>query len=381
MRPPPTHIPESFEALREGYIQVTEDYTLLTENFARTYQELLTLRRLAFGQKAERVTLTSDLQTRMEGLLGGDAVETQGATLTIPAHARKASRTGDTLECMSVVHDLPETEKECACGALMEKVGESHTLIREFSPAICRHEDHVYPKYACAHCHGEPCTSHETASPFEAEGVGPGLAAQIVIAKHEDHLPLNRQEKIFERHGIILSKSHMVDIIAHAHDLVKGIVATIRQEVLQSGVVGMDETTVHVLDEALEGKSHQGYFWTMGSKDAVVYRFAPGRSGENITALLGENYSGYGVADGYSAYDPKKRPRQYTLVNCWSHVRRKFFDIMKAEPIAKEAVKRIAEMYHLESEAKQSTDPSEALAEARRTLSGPAAWSHGDVIL
>ena len=57
----------------------------------------------------------------------------------------------------------------------------------------------------------------------------------------------------------------------------KGIVETLRQEILQSGVVGMDETTVHVLDRTLEGKSHQGYFWTMGSKDAVVYRFDPGR--------------------------------------------------------------------------------------------------------
>ena len=58
----------------------------------------------------------------------------------------------------------------------------------------------------------------------------------------------------------------------------------IRQEILQSGSVGMDETTVHVLDRTLEGKSHQGYFWTMGSKDALVYRFNPGRLGENITA-------------------------------------------------------------------------------------------------
>ena len=79
---------------------------------------------------------------------------------------------------------------------------------------------------------------------------------------------------------------------------------------------------------------------------------------------MGENYSGYGVADGYSAYDPKKRPRQYTLVDCGSHVRRKCFDIMKVEPIAKEAVKRIAEMYHFKSQAKQSTDPAVPLGQA-----------------
>lgn len=352
-------------------------FTQLAEDYARAYQELLALRRLAFGQKAERVLVHSDLQTCMDGLLDEDS-KVESEEVNVPAHtrkARKASRTGRTLDCLSVVHDLPEAEKNCECGLPMEKVGENHTLIREFSPATCFHEDHVYPKYACATCQGEACSSHETASPFETEGVGPGLAAQIIIGKHEDHLPLNRQERIFERHGIILSKSHMVDIIARAHDLVKGIVEPIRQEVLQSGIVGMDETTVRVLDEALEGTSHQGYFWTMGSKDAVVYRFDPGRAGENITALLGEDYSGYVVADGFPAYDSKKRPRKYALANCWAHVRRKFFEIMKDHPIAKEAVKRIAEMYHLESEAKQSTSPLEALAEARRTLIGPKVTS------
>lgn len=371
MRPPPTHIPESAEDLRLEFTKLAFDYT-------RAYQELLALRRLAFGQKAERVLVHSALQTRMEGLIGGESASTQPALLTIPEHqrkTRKARRTPAELDCVTVLHDIADAEKDCSCGSRMEKVGESHTLIREFSPATCHHEDHVYPKYACARCHGEPCVSHETASPFQSEGVGPGLAAQIIIGKHEDHLPLNRQEKIFERHGILLSKSHMVDIIAHGHDLVKGIVEPIRLEILKSGLVGMDETTVSVLDEALEGKSHRGYFWTMGSQDAVIYRFDPGRSGENIAALLGETYSGYVVADGFSAYDAKKKSRQYALVNCWAHVRRKFFEIMSDQPIAKEAVKRIGEMYHLESKAKESHNPMEALAEARRTLIGPKVTS------
>lgn len=380
MNPPPTHIPENFEALRVGYIQVTEDYTKLTEKYERTYQELLALRRLAFGQKAERLTLASDLQTRMDGLGDGDS-KGESEEVGIPAHTRKArkpSRTGETLECLSVVHDLPEAEKSCACGSRMEQVGENHTLLREYVPAICRHEDHVYPRYACAICQNEPRASHESASPFEAVGVGPGLAAQILIAKHEDHVPLNRQEKILERQGIILSKSHMVKIIDHAHELVKGIVEPIRQEALASGLVGMDETTVNVLDEALPGKSHRGYFWSMGSQDAVVYRFDSGRSGENISILLGEDYSGYVVADGYTAYDPKTRPRKYTLANCWSHVRRKFFEIMPDQPIAREAVKRIGEMYHIESEAKKAESPREALAEVRRTLIGPRVTSFWD---
>jgi transposase len=355
------------EALRVGYQELALDY-------ATAYQELQVLRRLAFGPRKENVTVVSALQTRMEGLMNeaaGETPATQEPTHTVCAHQRKASRKGAELECVTLIHDIADAEKDCPCGARMEKVGESHTLIRQFVPATCHNEDHVFPRYACAICQDEPRCSHDCASPFQAQGIGAGLAAQIIISKHEDHLPLNRQEKILERQGIILSKSHMVDIIAHAHDLVKGIIEPIRREVLASGLVGMDESPVNVLDDTLAGKSHRGYFWTMGSKDAVVYRFDKGRSGENITALLGEDYTGYVVADGFSAYDPKTKPRGYTLIHCWAHVRRGFFEMMKEQPVAREAVNRIAAMYHLESEARKNPEPLEALAEARRTLIGP----------
>lgn len=363
MRAPPTHIPEDIQELRDGYKELAQDY-------ATVYQELLTLRRLAFGQRKESLTLVSDLQTRMDAVLGTEA-EVEAPTLTIAEHRRKASRKSTPAESITILHDIADADKECACGLEMEQVGESHKVIREFIPATCRNEDHVYPRYACKVCQNEPLVSHESASPFEAEGVGAGLAAQIIICKHDDHLPWNRQEKILERQGIILSKSNMVSISTHAHDLVKGIVEPIRVEVLESGLVGMDETTVSVLDDTLKGESHRGYFWTMGSKDAVIYRFDPGRSGKNIDALLGENYTGYLVADGFTAYDPKSKPRSYTLIHCWAHMRRKFFELKKDNPLAQEAVNKIALIYHLESEARRSPNPLETLAEVRRTKVGP----------
>ncbi|MDP2734968.1 MAG: IS66 family transposase [bacterium] len=364
MRPPPTHIPESLEALREEYTRLAQDYQA-------AYQELQALRRLTFGQRKETITIISDMQMRMEGLFGEEPLEVEVPVQTVSQHKRKARRKPSELECVTLIHDITDAEKACPCGTQMEKVGESHTLIRQYIPATCHKEDHVYPRYACPICQDEPRHSDDCASPFQAQGVGAGLAAQIIISKHEDHMPLNRQEKILERQGIILSKSHMVDIIARAHELVSGLVEPIRQEVLASAIVGMDESPVNVLDKALEGKSHRGYFWTMGSPDAVVYRFDEGRSGQNITALLGEGYTGYIVADGFSAYDPKSKSRNYILVNCWAHVRRKFFELMKEQPVAREAVIRIAEMYHLESQAKKEPSPIEALAEVRRTLIGP----------
>jgi transposase len=362
MRTPPTHIPEGLQELRDGYQELAQDYAIV-------YQELLTLRRLAFGQRKESLSIVSELQTRMEGLLGAET-KAEAPTVTISEHRRKASRKAAPAESITILHDIADADKACACGLEMEKVGESHKVIREFIPATCRNEDHVYPQYACTVCQNEPRTSHESASPFEAEGVGAGLAAAIIINKHDDHLPLNRQEKIFARQGIILSKSNMVNITTHAHDLIQGIVEPVREEVLESGLIGMDETTVSVLDDKLKGTSHRGYFWTMGSKDAVVYRFDPGRSGKNIEALLGENYTGYLVADGFTAYDPKRKPKTYTLIHCWAHVRRKFFELKKDFPLAQEAVNKIALIYHLESEARKRPNPLEALAELRRTTVG-----------
>ena len=58
------------------------------------------------------------------------------------------------------------------------------------------------------------------------------------------------------------------------------------------------------------------------------------------------------VADGFSAYDPKSKPRLYTLVNCWAQLRRKFYELMNSQPVAREAVNRIAALYHIESEAR-----------------------------
>ncbi|MDQ3003096.1 MAG: hypothetical protein M3Y08_17770, partial [Fibrobacterota bacterium] len=161
MRKPPTHIPEGHDALREEYTKLAQDYQA-------AYEELQALRRLAFGQRKESLTVFSNLQTRMEGLLGEAPMEVasaaDGATQTVSAHQRKASRKPGNLECVTLIHDIADTEKDCPCGARMEKVGESHTLIRQYVPAKCHNEDHVYPRYACAICQDEPRVSHDAAS-------------------------------------------------------------------------------------------------------------------------------------------------------------------------------------------------------------------------
>jgi len=70
-------------------------------------------------------------------------------------------------------------------------------------------------------------------------------------------------------------------------------------------------------------------------------------------------FTGLLQADGYtgfeSLYDPaRSKPGPITEIACWSHCRRKIFDVWEASqsPIAKEALDRIAAVYAIEEKAR-----------------------------
>jgi hypothetical protein len=88
-------------------------------------------------------------------------------------------------------------------------------------------------------------------------------------------------------------------------------------------------------------------------------------------ALLA-GYSGMVQCDGYQVYEqligPKFPDGQITLVFCWSHWRRLFFDIDRggSAPIAREALERIAALYAIESRIRgQSAEQRRAVRQAQ----------------
>jgi hypothetical protein len=124
---------------------------------------------------------------------------------------------------------------------------------------------------------------------------------------------------------------------------IKPVWRLLRDEVLSSTKLFVDETTMPVLDPG-RGRTKKGYFWVLarddrswrgGAPPAVVYSYAPGRSGENAAALL-QGDTGVLQTDGYAAYrrlaDAKRTGGSATLAFCWSHWRRQWFDIAKSPP-------------------------------------------------
>ena len=115
------------------------------------------------------------------------------------------------------------------------------------------------------------------------------------MAKTVDHLPLNRQEKIFERHGVDISRKTMGGWMGQCADLLKPLYGAAKEMLFQSKVIGTDDTGVKVLDEKLPF-ARTGRIWPYrGDQEHPVVVFdytqdpGAGRAGEvpgGISRLL-----------------------------------------------------------------------------------------------
>jgi hypothetical protein len=189
------------------------------------------------------------------------------------------------------------------------------------------------------------------------------LIAQVLVAKYADHCPLYRQSQILARQGIAIDRATLAFWVGYAAAEIRPLWRLMREELLRSTKLFVDETTAPVLDPG-RGRTKRGYFWVLARNDrpwrgrappAVVYSYAPGRGGEHAIALL-RGYTGVPQTDAYAAYgkraDPQRVGGPVTLAYCWAHWRRQWFDIAKSSPapIAAEVLQWIAALYQIEAE-------------------------------
>jgi hypothetical protein len=176
-------------------------------------------------------------------------------------------------------------------------------------------------------------------------------------------LPLYRQAQGYARQGLDLDRSLLADWVGHAARELRPVHARLVELLKQSAVLFMDETRAPVLDPG-RGRTKSGWLWAMARDDrswsgadppAVAYLYAPGRGAEHAAAHL-TGFHGVLQVDGYAAYrglaDPDRPGGALTLAYCWSHCRRRLYELAAAgdAPIAAEALRWIAALYRIETE-------------------------------
>lgn len=189
---------------------------------------------------------------------------------------------------------------------------------------------------------------------------GIDFAIQVVTDKYLMHLPLERQRRSMQRLGLRNIEVKTLYNLAWAVGChLRPIADSIRLEILskEHGLcVHADETPWPI-----QGKNDSdGYLWSISNMAGSFYAFEPTRSGKIIQEILGSEFNGVVMSDGYGGYNRLKDPElklNIKLANCWSHVRRKFFNIYESNPetapvSAKEFVELIDDLFAVERRAK-----------------------------
>ena len=244
--------------------------------------------------------------------------------------------------------------------------------------------EHARAKYRCEK-DGESTirTAAAEPSPLPKSNAGAGLLAHVLVSKYQDHLPLNRQERMFGRHSVALSKTTLCDWTLGAAELLERLIAPLTAHVLAAAVVGADDTTLQLAQSGdgagsgvRRGRTRTARLWAYqcgGFKldpgggwaahaPAVMFDFTESREGLHPLRILAR-YAGYLQADAYAGFDALFRAGWIIEVACWAHARRKFFEVAKSQStpgLAHEAVRFIAALYAVESEIKGQT-PAERL--------------------
>jgi transposase len=229
-----------------------------------------------------------------------------------------------------IVHDLDEAEKHCSsCSQDLREFGEETSERYEYIPAQLIVIEDVCKKYAC------DCTvktAGKPSQPIEKSTAGAGLLAQVIVAKHADHLPLHRQSKIFGRFGIDLSVQTMCGWMGQCAGLLDPLYLCLKDFILSSKVVGTDDTPVKVLDRNLP-HTRKGRIWPyIGDRDhpGAIFHYTPTRERAGPETFL-KDFRGYLQADAYVVYDSffTDPDRGLVEVGCWAHCRRHFHDALE----------------------------------------------------
>jgi transposase len=210
-----------------------------------------------------------------------------------------------------VIRHEPENTT-CGCGKAMQRIGEDVAEKLDYQPGVFTVERHVRGKWVCTCC--EKLVQAPVAPHVIDKGLPTtGLLAQVLVAKYLDHLPLYRQEHIFERAGLAIARSTLAQWVGECGVQLQPLVDALAAEMLHHDVLHADETPVAMLKPG-HGKTHRAYLWSycttqFDSMKAVVFDFADSRAGQHVRSFLGlpgseqnPGWKGKLVTDDFSGY-------------------------------------------------------------------------------
>jgi transposase len=209
--------------------------------------------------------------------------------------------------------------------------------------------------------------------PLPRSNAGPSLLAELFTGKYVYHLPFHRQIAMLKQQGLTIPASTVSNWFMGGSDLLRALYYQLRDIVLESDYIQVDESTVPVVDNE-KHRTVKSYLWMVRSvmEKLIFFHYDKGSRAQKVVIDLLRNYQGAVQTDGYEAYSIYEHKKGVLLLGCWAHARRKFTEALKEDKSGAEyALQQIGMLYKVEDMATDQNMDYQQRAALRARLAYP----------
>ena len=260
-----------------------------------------------------------------------DDVRTDGGT--------PGRKDGHDPEWRSTADPDEEVEVTCDCCPecgqhFDESVGVSPRLVEEIPdpqpPEVTQYNRHCYQ---CDSCGTETVATHPDC-PDEGQ-FGVNVIAQSALSRYDYRLPYRKIADRFEQlHELELSGAAAWHATERAARAGRCEYEQIRRQIQQADVVHIDET-------GIKRDGEQAWIWTFTTENHTLYAVRESRGSDVPAEVLGEDFAGTVICDGWTAYPAFSN----NLQRCWAHILREAEEAAERQPEGKPIYDSLKQLY------------------------------------
>jgi transposase len=290
----------------------------------------------------------------------------------------------DSLRREPVHLRVPDAQRACMC------CGEPMTLkewisreILEIIPAQHFVQVFLRERLECTKCQHE-CVAAEPPDTIKDKcTLGIDLTVEATVDHFLDGVPFERMERNARAQGVPLAANTLARSVYALIDLCDPIVKHIFQRCVASSVVGIDATSMPVLDRECAKGIRRAALWNfLGDNRWSYFGYATSGHGERLKELLNGCTLDVLQCDGSATLNTAERHAK-ARAGCHSHARSKLVDVLKSgDARALSAVLLYAELFAIEAESKALKESHDErlhrrMAQSRPLLNMLWAWADG----
>ena len=363
----------SKEMLVQLFLSMQEQMGQMNRNMELLIEQLSIANQKRFGRSSEKLDIDGQLsmndcfnEAEVIAALGTDLEPEmeEVSPCTYKRRKQKGKREEDLkgIETVEVLHELDKDQLEQIFGKDGWKRLPDEVYKRlDFHPATFKVLEHHVAVYAGKNNE----TMVKAKRPYDLlrnSIVTPSLEAAIINSKYVNAIPLYRLEQEFARNEIHLSRQNMANwTIQCAERYLSLLWDRMHKEMCSCPVIQADETPVLVNKDGRKAGS-KSYMWVYrtgklyDSPPIVLYEYQKTRNASHPREFL-KGYQGICVTDGYQVYHTLENEREdLEIAGCWSHVRRRFADVVKSlgkekakDTLAYQALEQVGTIFKLEA--------------------------------